>query len=201
MTDADAKWLIVGLGNPGKEYAETRHNVGFMAIEALGRKHGIVGKQQNKQRAMIGTGSINQHAVILAEPLTYMNLSGESVRAIMDYYRVPIEHLIVIYDEAALPFGKIRVRPGGSAAGHNGIKSLIQHLNGDQNFARIRIGIGMPEHTGQMKDFVLNRFLDTEKVHLTEILTWTIEATEALLVGDMSQVMSRFNALALPVES
>ena len=136
------KW-IVGLGNPGPKYEKTRHNVGFMVIDELARRWGIA-VNQTKCKALIGEGHVAGVKVALIKPMTYMNLSGESVRAFIDYYKQDIEDGLVVYDDLDTEAGKIRLRYKGSAGGHNGIKSLIAHLN-TQNFNRVRMGISRPE--------------------------------------------------------
>lgn len=149
------KW-IVGLGNPGTEYAATRHNIGFMAIDSLADRFGIQ-VRESKCKALIGEGRVGTEKVVLIKPMTYMNLSGEAVRAYMDYYKADIEDFIVLYDDMDTELGKIRLRYQGSAGGHNGIKSLIQHL-GTQSFNRVRMGISRPEPGRSIVDYVLSTF-------------------------------------------
>ena len=149
-------FLIVGLGNPGVEYAATRHNIGFDMITYLSDKYNIpVNSREGK--ALVGKGILAGEKVMLAQPQTYMNLSGESVRALMDYYKIDIEDLLVIYDDISLDVGQIRMRGKGSAGGHNGIKSIIQHT-GTQEFARIKIGVGQKPEGGDLVKHVLGRF-------------------------------------------
>ena len=132
--------LIVGLGNPGKEYANTRHNIGFRVIERLSEIHNIP-LNQKKHKAILGSGYIEGQKVVLAQPQTYMNLSGESVREIADFYKIEPEDMIIIFDDISLDVGQLRLRKKGSAGGHNGIKSIIAHLN-SQDFPRIKVGVG-----------------------------------------------------------
>ncbi|WP_303673009.1 aminoacyl-tRNA hydrolase [Vampirovibrio chlorellavorus] len=193
------KYLIVGLGNPGKQYEATRHNIGFMVLEALSRRAGIVGKSESRFKAVVGLGRLGSYPVILAQPLTYMNLSGEAVLKLMNYYDVPPERLLVIYDEAALPFGKIRVRPAGSDAGQKGVRSIIQQLGGNQQFARLRVGIGSPPPPMAMPDFVLSKFAPEEQKHLPEIIDAALDAVEAWMSVGVEETMTRYNGrLLLP---
>ncbi len=149
--------IIAGLGNPTKEYENTRHNIGFMAIDALADKYNIH-VMDCKHKALIGKGIIGGTKVILAKPLTYMNLSGEAIRAIVDYYKVdPTSELIVIYDDISLDVGQLRIRKKGSAGGHNGIKNIIAHL-GDDTFLRIKIGVGEKPKGYDLADYVLENF-------------------------------------------
>lgn len=193
------KFLIVGLGNPGKQYEATRHNIGFMVLEALSRRAGILGKSESRFKAMVGLGRLGSYSVILAQPLTYMNLSGEAVLKLMNYYDVPPERLLVIYDEAALPFGKIRVRPGGSDAGQKGVRSIIQQLGGNQQFARLRVGIGSPPPPMALPDFVLSKFAPEEQKHLPEIIDAALDAVESWTSAGVEETMTRYNGrLLLP---
>lgn len=184
------KW-IVGLGNPGREYAKTRHNVGFMALDALAERHGMA-FNQNKCRAVISEGVIDGVKTVLIKPLTFMNLSGESVRAYMEYYKVSLEDLIVVYDDLDTEIGKIRLRYQGSAGGHNGIKSIIQHT-GTQNFNRVRMGISRPEPGFAIVDYVLSAFPKKEGDKLNAMITDTCDALEFSLRHTFEQTMAKFN--------
>ncbi|CAM3096373.1 aminoacyl-tRNA hydrolase [Paenibacillus sediminis] len=184
------KW-IVGLGNPGSEYEKTRHNVGFMAIDRLADRHGISVKQ-NKCKALIGEGNIGGSKVVLIKPMTYMNLSGESVRAFMDYYKASIDDLIVVYDDMDTAIGKIRLRYQGSAGGHNGIKSIIQHI-GTQQFNRVRMGISRPEPGFSIVDYVLAPFPKKEDSLLKQMIEDTCDALEYSLNHTFEQTMAKFN--------
>ena len=146
--------IIAGLGNPGKEYENTRHNAGFMVMDALAEKIGA-DISEKKHKALCGKGVIGGEKVILMKPQTYMNLSGEAVHEAVQFYKIPADHVLVIYDDVSLPVGKLRVRPTGSAGGHNGIKNIIAHL-GTQEFPRIKIGTGAPAGGGaEMIDWVI----------------------------------------------
>ena len=140
--------LIVGLGNPGKEYSGTRHNVGFAVIDELSNEYSI-DVSKGKFKGVYGEGRINNERVILLKPLTYMNLSGESIKAVSDFYKIPVEDIIVIYDDISLPVGGLRIREKGSAGGHNGIKSIIAHLKTDE-FPRIKVGVGSKPEGGEI---------------------------------------------------
>jgi peptidyl-tRNA hydrolase, PTH1 family len=194
MTD---KFLIVGLGNPGKQYESTRHNVGFMAVEAFARRAGVSGKTESRFNALVGSGKYRGKGLILAQPLTFMNLSGEAVSKLMKYYDIPPEQLLVIYDEAALPFGKIRLRPSGSDAGQKGMKSIIQCLGGNQNIPRLRIGIGGPPAKMAMPDYVLGKFDVEERKDLPQILEAAMDAIECWLENGMEAAMAQYNGVSL----
>ncbi|MDN4620807.1 aminoacyl-tRNA hydrolase [Paenibacillus sp. PsM32] len=184
------KW-IVGLGNPGSEYAKTRHNVGFMALDRLADRHGIA-INQAKSKSLIGEGHIDGVKVVLIKPMTYMNLSGEAIRGYMDYYKVPLEDLIVVYDDMDTETGKIRLRYQGSAGGHNGIKSIIQHT-GTQTFNRIRMGISRPAPGYAIVDYVLSPFAKKEKELLDEMIENACNAMEYSLKHTFEQTMAKFN--------
>lgn len=192
------RWLIVGLGNPGAQYEKTRHNIGFMVVQALAERHGIKGQQDKKFNAMVGAGHLDGHAVLLAQPLTYMNLSGESVGKILAYYKIPPEQLLVIYDDAALPVGKIRVRQSGSAGGQKGMKSIIQHLSGNEGFPRLRIGIGPPNDKWDMADHVLSRFTAEETQWLEDYILPAAEKAVCIILSEgVGVAMNRCNGGSL----
>ena len=188
-------YLIVGLGNPGKQYENTRHNVGFDAVDLLVDEYRVPssGKQH---KAMYGKGVIAGQKVILAKPLTYMNLSGESVRALVDYYKIdPEEELIVIYDDISLEPGKIRIRKKGSAGGHNGITNIIAQL-GTQNFQRIKVGVGEKPKGWDLADYVLGHFSKDDRAKMQEGYTRAMHAAEMLVAGDVEQAMNEYNKKA-----
>lgn len=189
------KHLIVGLGNPGKQYEATRHNIGFMVAEALARKAGISGKTESKFQAIVGSGRWGSHAIIVAQPLTFMNLSGEAVQKLLHYYDLTPEQLLVVYDEAALPFGRIRIRPSGSDAGQKGIKSIISQLGGNKNFPRLRIGIGGPPAQMAMPNYVLSKFDPEEQKDLPKIIDTAIDCIELHLDTGIERAMERYNGL------
>ncbi|WP_141434182.1 aminoacyl-tRNA hydrolase [Bacillus sp. 03113] len=183
--------LIVGLGNPGKQYEKTRHNIGFEVVDALSENWRIP-LNQGKFKGIIGMGLVNGEKVILLKPLTYMNLSGESIRAVIDYYDLEQEDLLVIYDDLDLPVGKIRLRQKGSAGGHNGIKSTIAHL-GSQQFNRIRIGIDRPLTGIKVPDYVLGRFTKEEQNVMANAVIKSTEACNQWLDEPFLQVMNKYN--------
>lgn len=184
-------FLIVGLGNPGVEYAATRHNIGFDMITYLSDKYNIpVNSREGK--ALVGKGILAGEKVMLAQPQTYMNLSGESVRALMDYYKIDIEDLLVIYDDISLDVGQIRMRGKGSAGGHNGIKSIIQHT-GTQEFARIKIGVGQKPEDGDLVKHVLGRFSREEDGMFRDVFALAEEGLLAWLQEDMKSAMNKVN--------
>jgi len=186
-------FVIVGLGNPGKKYENTRHNVGFMAIDALAEKYGI-SISEKKHKALCGTGVIEGVKVLLVKPQTYMNLSGESVGDVMNFYKLdPEEEMMVIYDDISLAPGNIRIRKKGSAGGHNGIKSLIAHT-GTQGFMRIKIGVGEKPSGWDLADYVLGHFSEDDQVKLKEIMPDVISAAVLMAQGDVQKAMNDFNA-------
>ena len=185
-------YLIVGLGNPGKQYENTRHNVGFDAVDLLVDEYRVPssGKQH---KAMYGKGVIAGQKVILAKPLTYMNLSGESVRALVDYYKInPEEELIVIYDDISLEPGQLRIRIKGSAGGHNGIKNILQHLGHDV-FMRVKIGVGEKPKGYDLADYVLGHFSKNEKEIMDEALQETVRAVTTLIKEGPDTAMNQYN--------
>lgn len=200
--------LIVGLGNPGRIYAESRHNLGFRCINLLARESGIEFAQR-RCKARVGFGEIGAERVILAKPQTYMNLSGESVAPLMQYYKLAPGDLLVVYDDVDLPIGKIRIRERGGPAGHNGMRSIIQHL-GTQEFPRIRVGIAPPagaegNHTAEKgfrsPDFVLGNFTPEEKAIMAEVCPRVIEAIRVILTEGIGTAMNRFNNAESPANS
>ncbi len=184
--------IIAGLGNPTDQYKDTRHNIGFMAIDRLAQENHIE-INQHKWKAMTGTGIIGGQKVLLVKPLTYMNLSGESLRAVIDFYKIDLEDLLVIYDDISLEPGLLRIRTKGSAGGHNGMKSIIKHL-GDDHFPRIRVGIGGEKHPGQdLADYVLGQFRKEEKTQIEEALDKAVQAATLFAAGDLPEAMNRFS--------
>lgn len=183
--------LIVGLGNPGKQYDKTRHNIGFEVIDYLS-EHLQIPLDQSKHKGIYGVGNVRGEKVFLLKPLTYMNLSGESVRPLMDYFDIALEDLIVIYDDLDLPVGRIRLRQKGSAGGHNGVKSIIAHV-GSQEFNRIRVGVNRPSNGQPITDYVLSRFTKEEQDVINQVVVKCSEACEATLEKPFLQVMNEFN--------
>lgn len=183
--------LIVGLGNPSKEYEGTRHNIGFMAIDSISEEYHIA-VDTLKHKALIGKGAIEGQKVILAKPVTYMNLSGEAVRAIADYYKIPAEDIIIIYDDTTLDVGRMRIRKKGSAGGHNGIKSIIAHL-GTTEFPRIKVGIGAKKEGQDLAEHVLGRFSKEDRETLKEVLENVKKAAGLMLWDDIEEAMNQYN--------
>ncbi|EGL81862.1 Peptidyl-tRNA hydrolase [Caldalkalibacillus thermarum TA2.A1] len=183
--------IIVGLGNPGPKYAQTRHNIGFLTVDRLAEKLGI-SINQEKWRSLVGETSVSGEKVLLLKPLTYMNRSGEAVIEVVRFFQCPVEDVLVIYDDLDLPFGTMRLRLKGGHGGHNGVRSLIDHL-GSQTFKRIRMGIGRPEN-GDVVHYVLNPFHPQERQQLAEFIDRGASAAEAYLdTDDFTQVMNRYN--------
>ncbi|MGM9923001.1 MAG: aminoacyl-tRNA hydrolase [Bacillus sp. (in: firmicutes)] len=183
--------LIIGLGNPGKEYERTRHNIGFEVVDALSEQWNIP-LNQAKHKGLYGVGYVDGKKVILLKPMTYMNLSGESIKAVMDYFKVEIEDLVVFYDDLDLAVGKIRLRQKGGAGGHNGIKSMIAHL-GTQEFNRARIGIGRPHGAMSVTNHVLGRFQEEEWAEMQSVIASCSRACEDFLKKPFLQVMNEHN--------
>ncbi|MBQ7775946.1 MAG: aminoacyl-tRNA hydrolase [Lachnospiraceae bacterium] len=185
-------FIIVGLGNPGKDYTNTRHNIGFDVIDALADVAGI-SVIEKKHKAIIGKGVLDGQKVILAKPQTYMNLSGESVRDIIDYYKVDEEQeLIVISDDISLDVGNIRVRKKGSAGGHNGLKNIIAHL-GHDTFMRVKMGVGEKPKGYDLADYVLGHFTADERKVMNEAAKSATEAIRMMMAGDVDKAMNEFN--------
>ncbi|MDL4840473.1 aminoacyl-tRNA hydrolase [Aquibacillus rhizosphaerae] len=182
---------IVGLGNPGKKYEKTRHNVGFMIIEEIAKRNNVkLNKKKYNGKFVVET--IGQEKVVLLEPQTYMNLSGESVRPLMDFYNISAEDVVVIYDDLDLPPGKIRLRQKGGHGGHNGIRSMIEHL-GTKEFKRIRVGIGRPTIPMPVSDYVLGRFSSEDQDSINESIIRAAEACETWFSKPFQEVMNDFN--------
>ena len=186
-------YIIVGLGNPGNEYKNTRHNIGFDAIEAIAEKYNI-DINREKFKGVYGEGFINNEKVILFMPTTYMNLSGEAVGPIMNFYKLTEDDLIVIYDDISLDVGRIRLREKGSAGGHNGIKSLIANLGTDV-FSRIKVGVGQPK--GDLVKHVLGKFSDEEREILNKLLDEVVNATEEIIKTNTKEAMNKYNGVNL----
>lgn len=190
--------LIVGLGNPEPKYNQTRHNIGFDAVDALGHAWQISLSEHRKFNGWFGEGVAKGDKRRLLKPLTYMNRSGQAIRAVVDWYKLPPESVLVIYDDMDLPLGRLRLRLSGSAGGHNGMKSTISHL-GTQNFPRLRIGIGRPLGNASVSDgktisHVLGKFSPTETQVMEKVLKLVIEAVELSLKQGAEKAMSLYNS-------
>jgi len=195
--------LVVGLGNPGTQYARTRHNVGFEVVDALCRRWQITLSDHRKFQGFYGDGlAIAGQKVSLLKPQTYMNRSGQAVRAVVDWYKYNPGSVLIVYDDMDLPLGRLRLRPSGSAGGHNGMKSIISHL-GTQDFPRLRVGIGNTEKAGDrdraVVSHVLGKFAPDEKPLVETTLDWAVDAIETMLREGTEKAMSVYNGrTALP---
>ena len=185
--------IIAGLGNPGKEYENTRHNAGFMVMDALAEKIGA-DISEKKHKALCGKGVIGGEKVILMKPQTYMNLSGEAVKAAADFYKIPPEKIIVIFDDISLDVGRLRIRRKGSDGGHNGIKSIISCI-GSQNFPRVKIGCGKKPHPDyDLAAWVLSEYKKDEAPELKKALDNACCAVELILDGKTDEAMNKYNS-------
>nr|WP_296267065.1 aminoacyl-tRNA hydrolase [uncultured Merdimonas sp.] len=193
-------FIIAGLGNPTSQYEGTRHNVGFEVIDTLADKYNIA-VETRKSRALIGKGIIGGQKVILAKPQTYMNLSGESIGALVSYYKADEEQeLLVIYDDISLDVGQLRIRRKGSAGGHNGIKNIIRHLGTDV-FPRIKIGVGEKPKGYDLADYVLGHFSREERLSMEEGYQKAAEAVEMIVRGELDAAMNMYNKKSKPKEA
>ncbi|GGH88022.1 PTH1 family peptidyl-tRNA hydrolase [Pullulanibacillus pueri] len=184
--------LIAGLGNPGSEYIHTRHNIGFEVVEKLAEEHRIP-MNRSKFNALYGKGTIHGEEVLLVKPLTYMNLSGEAIGPMMSYFKIPIEDILIIYDDLDLAVGKLRLRLKGSAGGHNGMKSIIQHV-GSTEFKRLRFGIGRPPGRQPVVDYVLKKFSKEEDPVVESVVEKAVKACEEWFKDPFDKVMNKYNA-------
>ena len=198
MYPADAKagpveYIIVGLGNPDSKYQNTRHNAGFLAVDRIAEKAGC-SVDRMKYKALTGTATIADKRVLLMKPQTYMNNSGEAVQEAMSFYKVPMEHVLVIFDDISLDVGKMRIRRKGSDGGHNGIKSIIQ-LCGSDNFPRVKVGVGKKPHPAyDLADWVLSRFTDQERNDLSPVFDNSWESAQLFLKGQLDKAMNQYNS-------
>lgn len=186
MDSTSALWLVAGLGNPGPRYQRTRHNIGWLALDALAAEEPF-----HEEKRFEGYVSRAQGAWLL-KPSTFMNLSGVAVRAMADYYKIPRERVLVVFDDAAIPFGRLRIRPGGSAGSHNGLASVITHF-ASEAVPRLRIGIGLPPAALSLHDHVLGNFTPQEEVGLVAVLDRASAAIRAILKMGLAAAMNEFN--------
>ena len=187
-----AAWLLVCLGNPGDKYENTRHNVGFMVADEVAERRNVP-IQKLKFKALTNILTISGEKVLVMKPTTYMNLSGEAVRQAVDFSKVPPERVLVISDDTALAVGRLRIRKGGSAGGHNGLKSIIQHLGSDQ-FPRVRVGVGEKPHPDyDMADWVLGKFVGEDKKAIDGAVKRAADAVECLIAEGCDKAMNKFN--------
>ena len=192
-------FLVVGLGNPGPEYEHTYHNLGFLVLDRLAARNGIR-LSRFECRAKVGQGLIGSATVLLAQPQTFMNLSGEAVGALKNFYQLPLNRLLVAVDDADLPLGEIRLRAGGSSGGHHGLESIEQHL-ATRGFARLRIGIGRAAGAREITDYVLSRFDADEGMLMEKVLVWAANQAECWLDDGIEKAMNRFNGSVEPSKS
>ena len=185
------QWLLVCLGNPGKEYANTRHNIGFLAADALEKRAGVKFNKL-RYRALTGEVTLGGQRVLVVKPQTYMNLSGEAVKLAGGFYKIPPEHILVLYDDISLPLGKLRIRASGSAGGHNGIKNIIAHLGTDA-FPRIKVGVGAPAQPDGMVDWVIGNFTASERKVVDAAIEKALDAAECVIEHGVSEAQNRFN--------
>ena len=186
--------LIVGLGNPGAEYAKTRHNAGFTLVELLARRWKADWAGERKFNARIARAKYDGRRVLLCQPQTFMNLSGEAVGAVKDFYQLPLEQVLVAVDDVDLPLGEIRLRPGGGAGGHHGLESIGQHLGSD-GFARLRLGIGRADGAREITDYVRARFSADDAALMEKVLVRAADQAECWLADGIEKAMNRFNGV------
>lgn len=184
-------YVIAGLGNPGKKYATTRHNVGFLTLDSLAKESGIP-ITKIKHKALIGEGRIGGKKVVLVKPQTYMNKSGESVQELVSFYKIPLENLVVIYDDIDLDPGRLRIRKKGSGGSHNGMRNIIRLL-GDDEFPRIRIGVGRPEQQ-DLASFVLSQFQEEEKRDVADTIEKASKAAKTIVSEGLDVAMNLYNS-------
>jgi len=191
-TGTPADYLVVGLGNPGDEYAMTRHNVGADVVELLARRQGAKLRKAKKEHALVDEVRIGTSRVALAVPLTYMNDSGQAVQALARRFGVDADRIVIVHDELDLPVAELRVKSGGGLAGHNGLKSIKQHLH-DDRFARVRIGVGKPQSREQGANHVLNRFSKRERSEVDVTVERAADAVETIVTDGVDTAMNHFN--------
>ncbi len=191
--EAIKEWVVAGLGNPGKKYEMTRHNIGFIVLQALAEEQRWNFKKEERFQAQIAKGTIGSASVNLVLPMTYMNESGQAVKKFLDYYKLPPSHLLVINDDVNLDYGAMRIRPRGSSGGHNGLNSIEACL-GTIHYARLRLGIGKDPTIGSLADFVLDPFNEEEMKALPAFVSKAIEGIKLILARDVAGAMPSVNA-------
>jgi PTH1 family peptidyl-tRNA hydrolase len=189
--------VVAGLGNPGKEYAGTRHNIGFRVAARLAEKYNIDGKFESKFNALVGKGKIKGLDTIIVEPLTFMNLSGHAILKILNWYRVELPELIVVYDDIDINLGRIRFRPDGGPGGHNGVKSIIEQSGGKTNFPRLRVGIGPGPAGPERRNFVLKPFMSEQDKLVSDSINLAVEGLECYIKENIASAMNKYNGLDL----
>ena len=183
--------IIVGLGNPGHEYARTRHNVGWMVVDAFAAKFRLRVEKHEKD-AMTGAGRVAGGSVLVAKPLTYMNLSGDAVRLLVNAYSESLDDLIIVYDDIDLPLGKLRIKPNGGPGTHNGMRSIVSAL-ATEKFARLRVGIGGVDSSGRLRDYVLGEIAPDEETAIARAIERSVDALLLFVRGDLKRAMNEFN--------
>ncbi|MDA3798043.1 MAG: aminoacyl-tRNA hydrolase [Kiritimatiellae bacterium] len=186
--------IVVGLGNPGKKYAGTRHNIGFDLLNILAEKHAVSFKKNTRLLSETATVNLDGEQVLLVKPQTYMNNSGQAVAAVKNYYKLTNDDLIIIYDDADLTVGRLRLRAAGSSGGHRGVESIIEHLGGDNNLARIKLGIGKEKSENGLINYVLGSFSSEEKRIIAPVLEAAELALKDIIFDDFSKAMNKFNS-------
>lgn len=184
--------LVVGLGNPGRKYARTRHNAGFLVVERLAERWGIDPGRKTQSNALVGEGRVRDVPVLLARPQSFMNLSGQPARALMDFYKLSVEDVLVVHDEVDLPFGVVRVKSGGGHGGHNGLRDLSRHLG--PGYGRVRVGVGRPPEGWDTADYVLGTWTELESAELPAIVETACDAVESALQDGLVVAMNTFNS-------
>lgn len=187
------QYLIIGLGNPGREYRDNRHNIGFMVVDQLSQELDIR-MSRMRSKALIGRGKYKNKKIILAKPQTYMNLSGRAVSSLIAFYQISLEQLLVIYDDLDLPIGTLRIRPTGGSAGQKGLASIIQQL-GTQDFPRLRVGIGRPPGQMDASKYVLQKFSLKEEADLRSVLELVTDAVKSFIEAGLDKTMNRYNSI------
>lgn len=192
MEQQSAPYLLVGLGNPGREYRETRHNIGFMFIDKVCKPAGLLSLGKMQSRSLVGMGRLEGKRVVLAKPQTFMNISGQAVVGLARFYKVPLNQIIIAHDDIDLPLGTLRIRPGGGSAGQKGIASIIQHF-GTQEFGRLRLGVGRPPGQMDPAAYVLENFSKNEQLIVEHLLNRAVDAALVWIKDGLDQAMTRFN--------
>ena len=190
----ESSYLIVGLGNPGADYAKTRHNAGFLLVEQLAARWQVDWKRERRFNAQMARAERRGHRVLLCQPQTFMNASGEAVGAVVSFYRLPRTRILVVVDDADLPLGEVRLRAGGSSGGHHGLESIEQHL-GSREFARLRLGIGRQDGAREITDYVLSRFDRVEAALMEKVLDRASRQAECWLNDGIQRAMNQFNGV------
>ena len=187
-------YLIVGLGNPGSDYTRTRHNAGFLVLERLADRWQASWRAEKKFNALMGRAEAGERRVLLCRPQTFMNASGEAVAAVKEFFRIPLTRVLVVVDDADLPLGQLRLRPGGSSGGHHGLESIEQHL-GSREYPRLRVGIGRQQGAREITGHVLGRFSSTEALLADKVLTVAADQAQSWLEAGIQKAMSQFNGV------